>query len=269
MPKQRAVILCLRRSTQPRVPHLKTIQRKHGKVKLGLRPPLQKKIIFLLGLFDVTFPPLPCFPLSSITSLLPYAGVDNSGLPSLSQEPLPCPEAVLLQAAPPRSSWIWRWFWGQQFFPGCLPSFSHLLFTSSHSLPVLPILLPLCPWCPQRLLPPALAFPIFPGGGAACWSRTGGPCDYHPGLLAPHFYTVTQGPEAQWLSLSWMFGSWSAHRRLGGVACLLQCLKYVGLTAQSGRAGDGFQMQGAGETHSGNWGVINSVVTNSTTWFLV
>lgn len=68
MPKQGAGLallefLCLRRSTQPRVPRLKTIQRKHGKVKWGLPPLLQKKIIFLLDLFDVPFPPLPCLPL--------------------------------------------------------------------------------------------------------------------------------------------------------------------------------------------------------------
>lgn len=55
--------LCMRRSTQPRVPRLKTIQRKHGKVKWGLPPLLQKKIIFLLDLFDVPFPQLPCLPL--------------------------------------------------------------------------------------------------------------------------------------------------------------------------------------------------------------
>lgn len=68
MPKRGAGLallefLCLRHSTQPRVPCLKTTQRKHGKVKFGLPLLLQKKIIFLLDLFDVPFPPLPCLPL--------------------------------------------------------------------------------------------------------------------------------------------------------------------------------------------------------------
>lgn len=114
--------LCSRGSKQPRVPFLKTIQRKHGKVKWGLCPILQNKIIFLLDVFDVPFPPLPLSLFSSITSLLPYSGMDNSRLPSLSQEPLPYPEVAFLQTAPPCSAWRRQHFRGQQF-SNCLPSF--------------------------------------------------------------------------------------------------------------------------------------------------
>lgn len=53
--------LCLRQSMQPRVPHLKTCQRKHRKTKLGLSPLLYKKRIFLFCLFDVPLPLLPYF----------------------------------------------------------------------------------------------------------------------------------------------------------------------------------------------------------------
>lgn len=67
--------------------------------------------------------PVPLF--SSITSLLPCAGADNSRLLSLSQEPLPCPEAALLQTAPPCRAWIRQCLWGQQF--SRLPSFPPFL----------------------------------------------------------------------------------------------------------------------------------------------
>lgn len=68
---------------------------------------------------------------SSITSLLPCAGADNSRLPSLSQEPLPCPEVALLQTAPLCSEWIRQCFWGQQF--SRLPSFLFLTNLSTFS----------------------------------------------------------------------------------------------------------------------------------------
>lgn len=101
---------------------------------------------------------------SSITSLLPYAGVDNSRLPSLSQEPLPCPEVALLQTAPPCSAWIRQGFWGQQF--PRLPSFLFWpTFPFSHSFTFAPMLLlplPPCSCCSQLLLPPILAFSSLP-----------------------------------------------------------------------------------------------------------
>lgn len=138
---------------------------------------------------------------SSITSFLPYAGVDNSRLPSLSQEPLPCPEVALLQTAPLCSAWIRQCFRGQQisrplsflFWP---------TFPFSHSLTLAPtILLPLllCHWCPQLLLPPVLSFSSLPWVGGI-----NPPSSPHHGLPAPRFSTITWGPEVWWFLLSWV-----------------------------------------------------------------
>lgn len=195
----------------------------------------------------------PASPFGSITSFLAYAGADNSGLPSSSQESLPCLEADLLQAAPPRSAWIRQCFWGQQFLQAaCLPFLTYL----SHLL--VPCLFPPFSWCPYHLV---LGVPNFsyhllcsfpPLSCGAAYGSHGDrpshqPCDHSHGLPVPHFCMVTWEPEARWLSLLWVFGSWSTCRRLGGVACPLQCLKGVGLTARRRKAGDGFQMQGAGD----------------------
>lgn len=54
--------LCLRCSMQPRVPRLKTSQRKHGKVKLELPPLLNKKEYFCFVSLMYLFLCFPCLP---------------------------------------------------------------------------------------------------------------------------------------------------------------------------------------------------------------
>lgn len=142
----------------------------------------------------------PASPHSYTTSLFPCAGVDNSGLHSLSQESLPCPEAALLQAAPPYSAWIRQYFWRQQFF-----QMAFLPFLTYHPRLLMPCLFPSFSRCPYHLVVgvpylsyhPLWLFPLSTVCGTACQSHMDGTshqsCNHH-GLPPPHF--LLYRPEA-------------------------------------------------------------------------
>lgn len=136
-------------------------------------------------------------PHSYTTSLFPCAGLDNSRLHSLSQESSPCPEAALLQAAPPCSAWIRQCFWRQQFFQAAL-----LPFLTYHSRLLMSRLFPPFSRCPYRLVVgvpylsyhPCWLFPLSIACGAACQSHMDGsshqPCNHYHGLPAPLFFPI-------------------------------------------------------------------------------
>lgn len=181
---------------------------------------------------------------SSITSLLPYAGVDNSRLPSLSQEPLTLSRSGSSPDSPTVQCMNKAMFLRAAVFQtACLPSFFWPTFPISYSLRhACMILLPLppCPCYPQLLSPPILAFLSLPWVlcclPVACrWTLPRGlrpsPWPTCPSLLYNNMRTR---------------GTMIAHRRLG-VTRPLQHLKGVGITSWSGRARDDFQMQGAGK----------------------